>query len=314
MAAVIVTSGHLCAGYDGLGMALDRTGLTHEPAWYAESEPDAAAILKRVEPDVPNLGDITVDGLDFAPVDILTAGIPCQPVSVQGKKRGKADKRWLWPYARAAYRAARPFRILLENVGNMVTIEGGRLHDEILRDLREDGYAVRWTVVGACQVGAAHHRHRWFLLADHVGVGSARPAEQLAVLGCGYPRRLGRLLPTPRAGDEKRGVEPDRAARTGTGPTLNDAVGTLPPGSWGIYADAIARHEAALGRPAPGPVDEHGRLSGAFSEWLMMLPAGHLTAELPRQDVVRLAGNGVVPAQAAHAYRLLSSRSTLHTY
>lgn len=303
----MITSGHLCSGYDGLGMALDLAGVPHVPQWHAESEPDAAGVLKRIDPGVPNLGDITApDFLDrVSEVDILTGGIPCQPVSVQGKKRGKSDKRWLWPFARAAYRKAKPFRILLENVGNLATIEGGALHAEILDNLHEDGYAARWAIFGACSVGAAHHRHRWFLVADRVG--SPAPGYQAtAVPRCGYPRSMGRLLPTPRAGDERRGVEPDRAARTGTGPTLNDAVGTLPPDTWGVYHDAIDRHSAALGRPAPEPVDEHGRLTGAFSEWLMMLPTGHVTADLLRQDAVRLAGNGVVPAQAAEAYRLLT--------
>lgn len=305
----MITSGHLCSGYDGLGMGVGLV-VEHEPLWHFENEPDAAAILKREAPAVPNHGDLTAPLPELAPVDLLTAGVPCQPVSVQGKKGGRADKRWLWPYAREAYRAARPFRMLFENVGNLVTIEGGRLHAEILRDLRDDGYAAKYVVVGACAVGAAHHRHRWFLLADYVGRG-APEAVRAGLTICGYPRSRGRLLPTPRAGDERRGVEPDRAARTGTGPTLNDAVGTLPPGTWGIYSDAVRRHAIAMGDPSglavPEPVNERGQLRGEFSEWLMMLPAGHLTAELARQDVVRLAGNGVVPPQAAYAYRLLSA-------
>jgi len=304
---VTITSGHLCSGYDGLGMALTLAGVAHTPLWHVENEPDAARVLE-LNSLAPNLGDLTDPGLFelLSRVDILTAGVPCQPVSVQGRKRGKADKRWLWPYARTAIRAAEPFRVFLENVGNLVTIEGGRLHAEILSNLREDGFAVRWGVYGACEVGAAHHRHRWFLLADRVVNRPAPEAVHVRRMACGYPLRLGRLLPTPRAGDEKRGVEPDRAARTGTGPTLNDAVGTLAPGTWGIYEGAIRRHEATMGAPAPLPLDEHGRLSGRFAEWLMMLPAGHISGRgLQRQDVVRLAGNGVVPDQARFAYQRL---------
>lgn len=51
-----------------------------------------------------------------------------------------------------------------------------------------------------------------------------------------------------------------------------------------------------------------GRLSPAFTEWLMGLPSGWVTATpgVSRTDQLRVLGNGVVPAQAAHALDLLT--------
>ncbi|MGC5023010.1 DNA cytosine methyltransferase [Micromonospora sp. DT47] len=50
--------------------------------WYAETDRHARAVLEHHWPGVPNLGDIrTVDWSGVAPVDILTAGFPCQAVS-----------------------------------------------------------------------------------------------------------------------------------------------------------------------------------------------------------------------------------------
>ena len=46
------------------------------------------------------------------------------------------------------------------------------------------------------------------------------------------------------------------------------------------------------------------RLSTRFVEWLMGLPDGHVTGNdiaLPREQQLRLLGNGVVPQQAALA-------------
>ncbi|MEU6325962.1 hypothetical protein ABZ851_01510 [Streptomyces sp. NPDC047049] len=50
-----------------------------------------------------------------------------------------------------------------------------------------------------------------------------------------------------------------------------------------------------------------GRLSPVFVEWLMGLPAGHVTAVpgLSRSAQLKALGNGVVPQQATHALRSL---------
>jgi DNA (cytosine-5)-methyltransferase 1 len=80
-------------------------------------------------------------------------------------------------------------------------------------------------------------------------------------------------------------------------------------GRWGKYAAAIERHADVMGTlpPEPTEVGPKGgrRLAAAFSEWLMMLPAGHLTSVLPRTPALARAGNGVVPLQAATALCLL---------
>lgn len=85
---------------------------------------------------------------------------------------------------------------------------------------------------------------------------------------------------------------------------------------WGEFGSAILRWESAIGRTAPGPTDPVGRLSPAFVEWLMGLPAGHVTdvPGLSRTAQLKALGNGVVPQQAAHAIRtLLASTAADHT-
>ena len=112
------------------------------------------------------------------------------------------------------------------------------------------------------------------------------------------------LLPSPRASDGSNGG-PNQGIASGD-IALSSAV---QPERWGKYAAAIARHEAMIGRSAPEPTEigPRGgrRLAAAFSEWLMMLPAGHLTSVLDRNPALARAGNGVVPLQAATALRLL---------
>jgi len=82
--------------------------------------------------------------------------------------------------------------------------------------------------------------------------------------------------------------------------------------NWGKFAPAIERWEE-LTRPAPAPTKPDGkdgnhRLSAEFTEWMMGLPEGWVTAEdigLKRNDQLKACGNGVVPQQAELALRIL---------
>jgi hypothetical protein len=70
----------------------------------------------------------------------------------------------------------------------------------------------------------------------------------------------------------------------------------------GDYADAIARWEQSIGRPAPAPVTDD-KMSSRFVEWMMGLPVGWVTdLGLSRTQELKMLGNGVVPQQAAAAY------------
>jgi hypothetical protein len=82
--------------------------------------------------------------------------------------------------------------------------------------------------------------------------------------------------------------------------------------NWGKFTPAIERWEE-LTRPAPAPTKPDGkdgnhRLSAEFTEWMMGLPEGWVTAEdigLKRNNQLKACGNGVVPQQAELALRIL---------
>ena len=88
---------------------------------------------------------------------------------------------------------------------------------------------------------------------------------------------------------------------------LEDQVHT----NWGRFEPAIRRWEEILGRPAPAPTKPDGkegahRLSSAFTEWMMGVPEGWITAVgLTRNEELKACGNGVVPQQAELALRRL---------
>ena len=77
--------------------------------------------------------------------------------------------------------------------------------------------------------------------------------------------------------------------------------------NWGAYAPAVRRWER-LTRPAPAPTEPNKngrpRLSAAFAEWMMGLPAGWVTDPaigISRAEQLKAIGNGVCPQQAVAA-------------
>lgn len=81
---------------------------------------------------------------------------------------------------------------------------------------------------------------------------------------------------------------------------------------WGRYGPAISRWEQVSGRSAPEPTisgaNGRPRLSPIFVEWMMGLPAGHVTGfDFRPAACLKILGNGVVPQQALLALRMLES-------
>lgn len=153
----------LCAGYGGIGLAVEPlTGsrVTH----VAEVTKHACRILEDRFPEAVNVGDITnYDWNQLAGlVDIITAGFPCQDISNAGRREGISGKRsGVWKHVAAAVGVLRPRLVFLENVAVIRT----RGLDVVAQDLAEIGYDLRWTTLRASDIGAAHHRSRWFGVA-----------------------------------------------------------------------------------------------------------------------------------------------------
>ena len=97
-------------------------------------------------------------------IDILTAGFPCQPASVAGKRRGTEDDRWLWPESIRIIGVAQPTWIILENVRGLLTLEDGVVFESCLSDLEAAGYEVQTFVIPACAVNAPHRRDRVWIV------------------------------------------------------------------------------------------------------------------------------------------------------
>ncbi|MFG2209930.1 DNA cytosine methyltransferase [Streptomyces sp. NPDC048638] len=153
----------LCAGYGGLGMAVAPL-VSGRVAYVAETAPGPSAVLAERYPEAPNLGDICeIDWTELVGlVDVITAGFPCQDISIAGNRVGiRGARSGVWVNVVDAIRVIRPKLVFLENVSNIRT----RGLEVVLGDLAQIGYSARWVCVRATAAQAPHLRDRWFCIA-----------------------------------------------------------------------------------------------------------------------------------------------------
>ena len=88
--------------------------------------------------------DLSVAGDNLQPVDIMTAGFPCQPFSKAGLKLGFADRRGqlFFEIIRLVkeFGADKPKILFFENVSNFKTHDNGRTFSTVKEAMKEAGY------------------------------------------------------------------------------------------------------------------------------------------------------------------------------
>ena len=197
----------ICAGYGGLGMGVGIAVPGTRGVCYVEREAASIEILAARMQDgsmaeAPIWTDLcTFDGKPWrGVVDIITAGIPCQPWSLAGKQAGFEDERHLGEELIRVVGEVGPSYVFVENVAGFVRLGA----PDLLGRLSEIGYDAEWGLFSAAGVGATHRRQRFFLLAYRRGMANT---------GCLNAGRLqhgrrdtGARNPTPDLGKDGKNV------------------------------------------------------------------------------------------------------------
>ena len=325
----------MCAGIGGFD-----AGVSGDVIAYSETDDDASAFLALKVPMATQLGDMTeLATLDEWSPDMITGGLPCQPVSSAGKRLGGRDERWLFGHLAdlLSRGSARPV-LLLENTEAIITVgvcELGQFFD----DIGALGYRVRTVFNTASVAGAPHRRRRWWCLAWCHASDLGRVVASLDAKCVPLPlRRRAPLLPTPLASDGVRLRGQSCHLTLGEAllptPIAHDSVGRGWPGSlhydllpliakpddpercitidghiaqdgWGKYQRAIDHWTRIMGVPPPERVaslpGERYLLNAQLSEWMMGFPPGWVTEQTDNETALRLIGNACCPPQAALA-------------
>ena len=164
-----------CAGYCGIGLGLRSVVQNLRTIAYVEREAYAAANLaSKIEEGRLDAAPIWADLLDFpygkfrGLVDIASAGIPCQPHSHAGLRKGGGDERFLFDDWLTGIQQMRPRCILIENVEGLLTSkmpDGTLCIRWTLERLERMGYRTASGIFSAEECGAPHIRKRVWILA-----------------------------------------------------------------------------------------------------------------------------------------------------
>jgi DNA (cytosine-5)-methyltransferase 1 len=171
-----ITHLSLCAGYDGIGIGLERVLPNLRAIAYVEVEAFAIAnLVSKMESEQLDAAPIHSDVKTFpykefcGRVDILSGGFPCQPFSQAGVRKGVEDPRHLYPHFSRGIEECKPGIVFLENVEGIIsskTAEGQSVLQYVLSDLERLGYQATAGVFSASEVGFPHQRKRVFILGQ----------------------------------------------------------------------------------------------------------------------------------------------------
>ena len=219
------SEGYRCLyGNDVMAEAIQTFALNH-PGAIADCRPieevNAAEIRER---------------LQLAPgeLDVLVGGPPCQGFSINAPERFLSDPRnKLFQHYARFVREFQPKTFLFENVPGILSMDDGKVFQQILRVFSDLGYMVSVKILFAAHYGAPQERWRLILL----GSKSGEIAHPL-------PTHFAKGRANFRGGATLT-FQLDDSQRTALSPavTVGDAIGDLPPLTMGEGAEEISYNQ-----------------------------------------------------------------------
>lgn len=127
------------------------------------------------------VGDIReIEPHSISEHDVLVGGFPCQPFSIIGKMDGLNDTRGtLFFEIERILREKRPRWVVLENVKQLLSNDGGRTIETILQSLRDLGYQPEYRVLNALNFGLPQKRERVLIVANNAGIDFEWPEDDI---------------------------------------------------------------------------------------------------------------------------------------
>ena len=160
-----------CSGIEAPIQALENLGVLFRHVFSSDKDKHARDMIRTNFAPAGSghqlYGDITQRDHSRAPkCDVYVAGWPCQGNSAAGKRKGFGDERSQVFYSVVEYiRYHKPRVVLLENVDNLLKVNGGRDFHTVVDVLKKlDSYKVDWRVLNTRDHGVPQNRPRVYIL------------------------------------------------------------------------------------------------------------------------------------------------------
>lgn len=172
--------------------------------------------------------DIREIRADHVPrADCWCFGFPCQDISVAGKQLGFRGERSSLFFAvmriiQDTKEEDRPIYLFIENVKNLLSVNGGTDFLKLLIALDEAGYDAEWQVLNSSDFGVPQNRERVFIVGHHRGKCRHEVFPVYGTDGKNHVEQVGNYLKTATRDNPNQGriYEP-----SGLSPCLNKMEG-----------------------------------------------------------------------------------------
>lgn len=191
----------LFSGCGGLDLGFVKSGF--QVVWANDIFADAVATYRQ------NLGshivDPPIDQIDSKSIpssDGVIGGFPCQGFSVANTGRTIDDSRnLLYRQFVRVVKDKQPMFFLAENVKGILSLGGGAVFSQIIRDFGAVGFDVRHAVCNAADYGVPQRRERVFLFGVRRGMRATLSAFPPRPTHSGHRTIFPELLPWVSIGD-----------------------------------------------------------------------------------------------------------------
>jgi DNA (cytosine-5)-methyltransferase 1 len=156
------------AGYGGASFALKKAEIEFNTIGFSEIDKNAIKVFELNHPNIKNYGDCSKINVNELPdFDLLTAGFPCQPFSINTKhsSRGENHKSYnLFEDIIRIVNSKKPRYILLENVRGILGLKSRPAFNRIVSGLGNLGYDVKVLEANSKDYGIPQNRERVYFI------------------------------------------------------------------------------------------------------------------------------------------------------
>lgn len=164
MEAIKLKFADLFAGIGGFRLAFGKS--QYECVFSCEIHEACRQVYFDNFADIPEYDISKIDLRKLPYFDVLTAGFPCQPFSICGRRKGFHDTRGtLFFHICEIIEHINPPVVVLENVKHILHHDQGRTLEVILYSLEDIGYAVNYEILNSKDFGLPQNRERVVFVA-----------------------------------------------------------------------------------------------------------------------------------------------------